>query len=68
MAHNDPNRPEIAEIDESADTASFQRFVEQEEVQRGPVETGGAGNNRFRLLTLAIGAVVLIAIIVLLTR
>ena len=65
MAHNDPNPPET---DESADTASFQRFVEQEEAQRGPVETGGGGGNRFRLLTLAIGAVVLVAVIVLLTR
>jgi hypothetical protein len=65
MSHNDPNPPET---DESADTASFQRFMEQEEAQRGPVETGGTSANRFRLLTLAIGAVVLVAVIVLLTR
>jgi hypothetical protein len=64
MSHNDPNPPEI---DESADTASFQRFMEQE-AHRGPVETGSAGGSRFRLLTLGIGAVVLIAIIVLLIQ
>jgi hypothetical protein len=65
MAHNDPNSTE--HLDDSADTASFKRFVEQEESGGGPVETGGGGRG-FRLLTLAIGAVVLVAIVVLLMR
>lgn len=64
MAYNDPKSPDHA--DESADTASFQRFVEQEG-QRGALQTGGSGRG-FRLLTLAIGAVVLIAVVVLLMR
>jgi hypothetical protein len=65
MAYNDPNSTD--NIDESADTASFQRFVEQEESRGGPVATGGGGRG-FRLLTLAVGALVLVAIVVLLMR
>lgn len=68
MAHNDSDSTNY--IDDSADTASFQRFVEQEG-QRGPEQTGGSGSgsgNGFRLLTLGIGALVLVAIVVLLLR
>jgi hypothetical protein len=64
MSQNEPNPP-----DRTADTASFQRFMEQEqEADRGPVETGGSSGNRFRLLTLAIAAVVLIVVVVLLLQ
>lgn len=61
MAYNDP--PNTSEgLDESADTASFQRFVEREGGEPAP-----AGDGRsFRLLTLGIGAVVLVAIVLLL--
>jgi hypothetical protein len=66
MAHNDSNSTNYT--DDSADTASFQRFVEQEG-RPGPVQTGGGGSGRgFRLLTLGIGAVVLVAIVVLLLQ
>ena len=68
MAHNDANSTNYT--DDSADTASFQRFVEQEG-QRGPVQTAGGSSGRgrgFRLLTLGIGAVVLVAIVVLLLQ
>jgi hypothetical protein len=61
MAHNDPNATE--HIDESADTASFKRFVDQQEPGDGPVQTGGGGRG-FRLLTLAVGGLVLIAVVV----
>ena len=66
MAHNDSDSTNY--IDDSADTASFKRFVEQEG-QRGPVQTGATGSgNGFRLLTLGIGVLVLVAIVVLLLR
>jgi hypothetical protein len=67
MAHNDSDSTNYT--DDSADTASFQRFVEQE--GQRPVQTGGGGSangNGFRLLTLGIGALVLVAIVVLLLR
>lgn len=61
MAYNDP--PNTSEsLDESADTASFQRFVERE----GGEPTPAAAGRNFRLLTLGIGAVVLVAIVLLL--
>lgn len=65
MAHNDPNSTE--HVDEAADTASFKRFVDQQPSADGPVESGGGGRS-FRLLTLAVGAVVLIAIVVFLMQ
>jgi hypothetical protein len=66
MAHNDSDSTNY--IDDSADTASFKRFVEQEG-QRGPAQTGGTGSgNGFRLVTLGIGVLVLVAIVVLLLR
>jgi hypothetical protein len=61
MANNDPNATE--HVDEAADTASFKRFVDQEESAPGPVETGGGGRG-FRLLTLAVGGLALIAVVV----
>jgi hypothetical protein len=64
MAHNDPNSTE--HVDEAADTASFKRFVDHQPSADGPVETGGGRS--FRLLTLAVGAVVLIAIVVFLMQ
>jgi hypothetical protein len=64
MAYNDPNPTE--HTGEPADTASFKRFVEQED-SGGPVQTGGSGRG-FRLVTLAVGALVLVAIVVLLLR
>ena len=59
MAYNEPQPSD--QIDESADTASFQRFMEQDAAQ-GPAMTGGGRG--FRLLTLGIGAVVLVVLVV----
>lgn len=60
MAYNDPNTSE--DLDEPADTASFQRFVEREGGRSAPAGTGRG----FRLLSLGIGAIVLVAIVLLL--
>ncbi|HSK91585.1 MAG TPA: hypothetical protein VK875_09745 [Euzebyales bacterium] len=63
MAHDE--RDTSDQFDESADTASFQRFMEQE----GQRPASGAGTGRgFRLASLAVGAVILIAIVVLLLQ
>lgn len=64
MAHSDHDR--FDDADDSADTASFQRFVEQSEGhgEPAPVDNGRS----FRLLSLGIGAVVLIVIVLLLFR
>ena len=61
MAQSDHNR--VDDADESADTASFQRFVEREGTNEpSPVDSG----RTFRLLSLAIGAVVLVVLVLLL--
>jgi hypothetical protein len=62
MAYNDPNTSE--NLDESADTASFQRFVERDGGQ--PADTGSGRG--FRLLSLGIGAVVLVLLVILLLQ
>ena len=61
MAYNDPNARD--DIDESADTASFQRFVEHGD--SGQDSTTGSGRG-FRLLSLGVGLVVLVVIVALL--
>lgn len=61
MAHDDHNRTD--DVDNSADTASFQRFVEREGTSGpSPADSG----RRFRLLSLGIGAVLLVLLVVLL--
>jgi hypothetical protein len=62
MAYNEPDASD--QIDESADTASFRRFVEEDERRPAPADSG----RNFRILTLGIAAVVLIALVVLLLR
>lgn len=71
MAHNDRNTPDPSlrnqaarqTEDESADTASFQRFVEEQESAR----TTGDGRS-FRLLALGVGAIVLVVLVLLLLQ
>lgn len=63
MAQSDHNR--VEDPDESADTASFQRFVEREGTSEPrPVDSG----SRFRLVSLGIGAVVLVVLVLLLLQ
>ena len=57
MAHNDRRPGEST--DESADTASFKRFVDQE-------DSSPTDNRSFRLLTLVVAAVVFVIAVVLL--
>ena len=61
MAYDDPRQAD--DTDESADTASFRRFVEDQD--RAP---SSGGNRGFRMVSLGIGVLVAIVLVVLLLQ